>query len=103
MSKIFQGTKRVSKSLVLTLTQYKKVHMCCFFHGKLSRVRLRIIPDKKIKATLKQNMTTTGFLGFVWGALRREPIIVQTLLGFHAPTQKKHEVCLFSFFAMNEL
>ena len=98
MSKIFQGTKKVSKSLVLTLTRYKKVHMCCFFHGKLSRVRLRMIPDKKIKATLKQNMTTTGFFGFVWGASRREPIIVQTLLGVHAPPKKTHEVCLCSFF-----
>ena len=36
----------------------------------------------------KKKHLTTGFLGFVWGGLRREPIIVQTILGVHAPPKK---------------
>lgn len=62
MSKYFQGTRNVSKKDSTDSEKVpKKSSYVLFFHGKLSRVRLRIILDKKIKTTLKQNMTTTGF------------------------------------------
>ena len=46
----------------------------------------------------KKKHLTTGFLGFVWGALRREPILVRTLLGFHAPPTKKDWVVVSNIF-----
>lgn len=49
---IFPGYKKWFKKLSTSSEKVqKKVHIIVFFHGKLSRVRLRITPDKKIKTT----------------------------------------------------
>ena len=50
--KFFPGYKNSFKKFRTNSEKVqKKVHMSCFFHGKLSRVRLRITADKKIKTT----------------------------------------------------